>query len=143
MFWTTVWWIFLILYIPACVGLIVIVLLQKGKGTGFAGAFGLGSGGDTVFGPRAAKSLPVRLTYTMAALYLVLALAMSLLGGRIGKGVAPEYIPEDDTWSTTLEGIGTQVEDGEEIPGGAALPVEFAPVESEADSEEVPSTPSE
>ncbi len=32
----TLWWILIIVYIPACFGLIVIVLLQKGKGAGFA-----------------------------------------------------------------------------------------------------------
>ena len=34
----TFWWILMVLYVPACIGLIVIVLLQKGKGTSFAGA---------------------------------------------------------------------------------------------------------
>ena len=50
--WNTLWVLLLVLYIPSCVGLIIIVLLQKGKGTGFAGAFGIGPGSDTVFGPR-------------------------------------------------------------------------------------------
>ena len=47
----TLWYLILCLYIPSCLGLIVIVLLQKGKGVGFAGAFGVGGGSDTVFGP--------------------------------------------------------------------------------------------
>ena len=42
--WDTLWYGLLIMYVPACFGLIVIVLLQKGKGTGFAGAFGAGAG---------------------------------------------------------------------------------------------------
>ena len=71
------WWICVILYVPACLGLIAVVLLQKGKGVGFAGAFGLGGGGaDTVFGPRMSKSLPVKITYVMAGMFLVLALTM-------------------------------------------------------------------
>ena len=36
--WQTLWYLILVLYIPACLGLIVVVLLQKGKGVGFAGA---------------------------------------------------------------------------------------------------------
>ena len=55
----TLWWLILILYVPACVGLIVIVLLQKGKGVGFAGAFGVGGGSEAIFGPRSSKSLPI------------------------------------------------------------------------------------
>ena len=47
--WETAYWLMLFLYVPCCVGLIVVVLLQKGKGVGFAGAFGLGGASDTVF----------------------------------------------------------------------------------------------
>ncbi|HOD49842.1 MAG TPA: preprotein translocase subunit SecG [Candidatus Hydrogenedentes bacterium] len=87
------WWVCVILYVPACLGLIFVVLVQKGKGVGFAGAFGLGGGGaDTVFGPRMSKSLPVKLTYVMAGMFLLLAMGMSLLSGRISKGQAPELV---------------------------------------------------
>ncbi len=88
----TLWVLMLILYVPACIGLIVIVLLQKGKGSGFAGAFGMGGGSDTVFGPSGGKSLPQRMTHVMAAIFMVLALCMSLVSGKIGKGVAPEQV---------------------------------------------------
>lgn len=90
--WTTLWWILLILYVPSCAGLIVIVLLQKGKGTGFAGAFGMGPGSDAVFGPRASKSLPVKMTYVMATLFMVIAMVMSVVGGRMHRGIAPEKV---------------------------------------------------
>ena len=82
----------LALYIPACLGLITVVLLQKGKGVGFAGAFGAGGGSDAVFGPRTSRSLPQRITYTMAGLFMVLALLLSLLSGRVGRGDAPELL---------------------------------------------------
>ena len=101
------WWICVILYIPACIGLILVVLLQKGKGVGFAGAFGLGGGGaDTVFGPRMSKSLPVKLTYVMAGMFLVLALGMSLLSGRIHRGEAPEMVAPDVIDMTAYEEAG-------------------------------------
>jgi protein translocase SecG subunit len=107
------------------VGLIAVVLLQKGKGVGFAGAFGLGGGGaDTVFGPRMSKSLPVKLTYVMAGMFLVLALSMSLLSGRISKGEAPELV---DTEAIDMSGY-------EEAGIGAAP----APPEGEEDGGAVP-----
>lgn len=88
--WTFLWYLILCIYIPASLGLIVVVLLQKGKGVGFAGAFGVGGGSETVFGPRSSKSLPQKLTYTMAGLFMSLALIMSMLSDKVGRGVAPE-----------------------------------------------------
>jgi protein translocase SecG subunit len=87
-------------YLPACLGLISIVLLQKGRGTSFAGAFGIGPGSETIFGPRASKSVPVRLTHILAGLFMVLAITMSLVSGRLGKGIAPEKVLEDKTAAT-------------------------------------------
>ena len=61
---------------------------------GFAGAFGVGSGSDALFGPRSARSLPQRLTYIAAGLFMVLALVMSMLSGKLYKGIAPEQVDE-------------------------------------------------
>lgn len=114
------WWLMLIVYVPCCIGLIVVVLLQKGKGAGFAGAFGLGGGSDTVFGPRASKSLPVRLTQVMAGLFMVLALFMSLLSGQLSRGVAPEKEKPTDAL-TGLEDLGIAA-----APHSTATPEETA-----------------
>ena len=87
--WDALWILLMILYIPSCIGLIIIVLLQKGKGTGFAGAFGVGAGSETVFGPRASKSLPQKLTYVMAGLFMLVALFAAMISDRVGQGTAP------------------------------------------------------
>jgi preprotein translocase subunit SecG len=109
-----IWYFLMVVYLIACFGLIAVVLLQKGKGTGFAGAFGIGPGSDTVFGPRASKSLPVRMTYIMAGLFVVLSLTMSLLGGWIVKGQAPDKAPEiESAGMTALEERGLQDAPGE------------------------------
>ena len=119
--WETVWYLLLVLYVPSCVGLIVIVLLQKGKGVGFAGAFGMGGGSDTVFGPRSSKTLPQKLTYVMAAIFMLFALVMSLVAGRLGKGVAPEKLSEKAITAnqsvdlTGLEDLGSGIK-GEPAP---------------------------
>jgi len=147
--WDILWYAMLILYIPSCIGLIVIVLLQKGKGVGFAGAFGVGGGSDTVFGPRMNKTLPQRLTHGMAAVFMILALGMSLVSGRLGKGVAPDAVPEamSEVDFSGLEdlgsglggldsGLGVESEDGEASEGGsvAVTPVEDATEEGAMDS---------
>ena len=92
--WDTLWYLLVVLYVPACFGLVVIVLLQKGKGTGFAGAFGAGAGpgADTVFGARAGQTLPVRLTYVAAGIFVFISLSMSLISSRVGRGKAPELL---------------------------------------------------
>jgi preprotein translocase subunit SecG len=92
--WDIISTLMYIVYIPACIGLIVIVLLQKGKDSGFAGAFGVGGGGDTVFGPRAGKTLPQRLTVVAAVIFMVCAVLISMVASRVGKGVAPEMAAE-------------------------------------------------
>ncbi len=90
---STLWWILLIgIYLPCSIGLIIIVLLQKGKGAGFAGAFGLSPGSESVFGPKLARTLPQKLTYIGAGIFMVLAIVLSALSGKVGKGVAPELV---------------------------------------------------
>src|SRR3954471_19380835 len=45
------YWSTLILFLSVCVILILLVLIQKGRGGGLAGAFG-GAGGNTAFGSK-------------------------------------------------------------------------------------------
>ena len=93
------WGILIVIYAPACLGLMVIVLLQKGKGTGFAGAFGAGAGpgSETVFGPRAGQTLPVKLTYIAAVIFISISVIMSVVADKVGKGQAPELLQADGT----------------------------------------------
>lgn len=113
------WYLLLILYVPACLLLIGVVLLQKGKGMGFAGAFG-GGASEAVFGPRAVRSLPQKITYTMAGLFMVLAMVMSMLSGRVGKGSAPDIVPEEDISAAAAV---NEVFDGPADPAATTTPV--------------------
>lgn len=113
------WYLLLILYVPACLLLIGVVLLQKGKGMGFAGAFG-GGASEAVFGPRAVRSLPQKITYTMAGLFMVLAMVMSMLSGRVGKGSAPDIVPEEDISAAAAV---NEVFDTPAAPDAATTPV--------------------
>ena len=76
--------ILLILFIPVCILLILIVLLQAGKGGGLAGAFG-GAGAQTFLGARGAVDFLSKLTIYLAIAFMALALILSLTyGGRRG-----------------------------------------------------------
>jgi preprotein translocase subunit SecG len=54
--------------------LILLVLIQRGKGGGLAGAFG-GSGGSSAFGTRAGDQF-TRITITVAAIWMLLIMIM-------------------------------------------------------------------
>lgn len=88
--------ILLILFVPVCILLILIVLLQAGKGGGLAGAFGLGGGGQTFLGARGAADFLSKLTIYLAIAFMFLALVLSLTygtgkrGGRINLGEEQE-----------------------------------------------------
>jgi preprotein translocase subunit SecG len=68
--------------------LIVLVLIQRGKGGGLAGALG-GMGGQSAFGTKAGD-LFTRITIGVAAVWIILCmLSIKLLGGS-GEGVLEE-----------------------------------------------------
>ncbi len=149
--WDTLWYVLLFLYVPACFALIIIVLLQKGKGTGFAGAFGMGAGSDTVFGPRASKSLPVRLTYVAAGVFMTIALLMSIIAGNVGRGNAPEAVEVAEEQAAAAAATDSALGDlglGQGTEAGNT-PVEPAPtvvtpdVAAEAPAAVVTETPAE
>ena len=66
-------------FIITCVFLILVILLQSGKGGDVAAAFG-GSGSQTAFGPRGAQKPLEKATVISAVLFMLLALLFSLPG---------------------------------------------------------------
>jgi len=70
-----------ILYVLVCIFLILVVLLQQGKGADLAGAFG-GGGSQTSFGPRSASNIMHRMTTGSFILFVVLSLALAILSGK-------------------------------------------------------------
>ena len=70
-----------ILYVLVCLFLILVVLLQQGKGADLAGAFG-GGGSQTSFGPRTGTNIMHRLTTGSFVLFVVLSLTLAILSGK-------------------------------------------------------------
>jgi preprotein translocase subunit SecG len=70
--------ILLVLFIPVCILLILMVLLQAGKGSGLSGAFG-GLGGNQPFlGARGTVDFLSKLTIYLAIGFMSLALILSM-----------------------------------------------------------------
>lgn len=63
-------------HVVVCILLIVAVLLQSGKDAGLSGAFGLGGGGQTIFGARAGDVL-TKATTVLAVMFVLTCLAFT------------------------------------------------------------------
>ena len=91
------------IYVAVCLVLILVVLLQQGKGGDIANAFG-GGASQAAFGARSGATVLSRATTVCAVLFIVGAIALGILGQR---------------------GPGSVV--GGRLPQGAALPAGAAP----------------
>jgi len=68
-------------HIVVCVGLIIVVLLQTGKGADMGAAFGGGSS-STVFGSSGAGNFLTRLTTGMAVVFMLTSLTLGYFAGQ-------------------------------------------------------------
>jgi preprotein translocase subunit SecG len=83
-----------ILHVLIALGLILIVLLQSGKGADIGAAFGGGSS-QTVFGGRGAATFLSKATTVFAILFMVMSIALTLLASqRGGTTIVPEDRPQ-------------------------------------------------
>jgi len=88
--------ILIILHVFVCLALILIVLLQRGKGAGMGAAFGGSS--QTVFGSAGATSFLHKVTTIVAIVFMLTSLGLSLFFGKgitssIMEGVTQTEIP--------------------------------------------------
>src|SRR6184192_4042939 len=84
-----------VLYVLTCLILLLVILLQQGKGD-MAAAFGGGSS-QSAFGARTGATVLSKATAILAALFMVLAMALAIMGSRgpgsIVSGTAPAPRP--------------------------------------------------
>jgi len=83
--------IILVLFIPVCILLILMVLLQSGKGGGLSSAFG-GMGAQPFLGARGTADFLSKFTIYLAIAFMSLALILSVTYGR-GKSVSIQEKP--------------------------------------------------
>ncbi len=69
------------LHVIVCVILILVVLLQSGKGADLAGAFG-GGATQTAFGSRGPASFLSKLTTVAAVVFMITSLSLALIGNK-------------------------------------------------------------
>ena len=125
-----------ILHVMVCVLLILVVLLQRGKGSDIGAALG-GGGSNTVFGSRGAGNFLTKLTTGAAITYMLTSLSLSYVISQeetvFDSLEIEETIPaETDAASGLLEEIDTDT-DGAASTTSADELIEIDP---DADSSE-------
>jgi preprotein translocase subunit SecG len=76
---------FVAIHVLVCVALILIVLLQAGRGGGLAGAFGAQTA-QTLFGGRGAATFLSKATQWLAAAFMVMSILLAVLSTRSQAG---------------------------------------------------------
>jgi preprotein translocase subunit SecG len=115
--------VMLILHILVSLILMVVVLLQSGKGRGLAGAFGGGGGNQTLFGGRGAVDFLGKATWVLGGAFMLTSLTLAVLtsarsvSGVGGKGLIPKTTSSAPTFPPPGSTPGSP-------PGSAPAPVE-------------------
>ena len=114
-----------VLHVLACLFLIVIVLLQRGKGAEMGAVFG-GGAGSTVFGSRGAGNFLTRMTTAAAVVFMVTSLTLAYVAqDRTGDTLFEEEspaAPADSTFGEAPAATGDAPGAFEEVPAPAAEP---------------------
>ena len=70
-----------VIHVLVCIFLIIVVLLQSGRGADVAAAFG-GMGSQTAFGPRGSATVLSRATTWSAIIFMITSITLSIAASR-------------------------------------------------------------
>lgn len=136
------------LHVVICVVLILVVLLQSGKGGGLAGAFGgMGGAGQSLFGGRGAATFLSKATTVLGVAFMTSSLVLALMAGssapksviRSGQPVAPGTAPPVNSQPLQIPGSeNLNLPPVEETPQGSEAGDQTAPAPQEAPAGQKP-----
>ncbi len=109
----------LAIHIVVCLGLVVTVLLQSGKGGGLAGAFGGGGGAGAVFGGQTAAGFLTKATRYLAVVFMVTSLTLAFVVRSRSTGAVLEGLQGQQAAPASAAG---EVVPGEGLPQGLPQP---------------------
>ncbi len=113
----------IVLHVIVCVALIMIVLLQTGKGADMGAAFG-GGGSQTLFGSTGASTFLSKATTGAAIIFMVTSLGLAYMSGhRVDTSVVSGSPPATQT---------------QPAPDSGTIPAEPAPAGEAAEQPEAP-----
>jgi preprotein translocase subunit SecG len=111
-----------ILHLLVTLGLILIVLLQSGKGADIGAAFGGGSS-QTVFGGRGAATFLSKLTSALAILFMLTSLTLTILASQRGTATVVGEDRPQPAQSTPSQPAPAQPAPAPREGGAPAAPV--------------------
>jgi preprotein translocase subunit SecG len=116
--------ILIIIHVLVAIALILIVLLQTGKGASMGAAFGGGSSG-TVFGSRGPAGFLSKITAVAAIVFMFTCLGLNIANtGRLGgDSVMQTVTPTQEQTAPPAETQQPPAPTGEEIPAEQAKPI--------------------
>ena len=89
-----------VVHVMACIVLIVVVLLQRGKGAEMGAVFG-GGGSNTVFGSRGAASFLSKLTTGCTVIFFITSLSLAYIASRTQSGLFTKGAAEESKPAST------------------------------------------
>ncbi len=130
--------VMLVSHVLISAAIIVLVLLQRGKGADAGAAFGSGASG-TVFGAKGSANFLSRTTAVLATLFFVTSLSLAYLGSRAQetKSLMDSVVAPAEEISSVLPVPGDESAAGDELPGLLDLD---APKDSVPRADELPQT---
>jgi len=111
-----------IIYLVNCIFLVIVVLLQSGKGGGLAGAFGGGGAADSAFGAQVGSPLR-KVTTAMATIFLSLAIVLAVIAstrtGTVGgeESIVPDNPPAQEQPAEQQPGDSSMAPDSYGLKG--------------------------
>jgi preprotein translocase subunit SecG len=124
------------IHILVSLTLILVVLLQAGKGGGLAGAFGGGGGVGAVFGGQAAGDFLTKMTRYLAVGFMLTSLTLAMISRGRMHGTISESL--ENRAATPASAVGELVEP-QDLPEG--LPGSVGEADDGATPEDTPVVP--
>jgi preprotein translocase subunit SecG len=127
------------LHIIVCTALIMIVLLQTGKGSDMGAAFG-GGGSQTLFGSTGASTFLSKATTVAAVVFMLTCLSLAYISGhKSGSSIMPDKAPVEEKVPTDTEAEKTSADvpaDQKETPVAETAKAETAKEDADGKTEE-------
>jgi preprotein translocase subunit SecG len=120
----------MVIHYMVCFAMVLVILLQSGKGGGLAGAFG--GGGSTIFGGRGAGTVLTRATMILGLLFFVTSLTLALMSAQGGGTTAGKSLIQEEAKRTAgsqpTQGPAATPPAGQQtLPSGTPSPTTPAP----------------
>ena len=119
------YWALIVLHVIVCSFLVLVVLLQAGKGGGMGIAFG-GGGSQTVFGSSGAGNFLTRLTAICATIFFLNSVGLAYMSSQSDSGrlrtLASQKAAAKQADDEAKAKVMKEVEKARQTQGGAAAP---------------------